>query len=219
MRLLAGTIVAALVLACCLACDVGNTNTCISNQGGVTNCGPGSAVVDGQPSTSAPSIASAAPPSTSQPASPSASSAPPATAVAAVSSAPISKYLSNLDSVGNSGWLLTGTPQVNGRYYPNSVVTYFNGPGTNFVSYNLGRQWQTLDMTLGLDDRSAANAPVEFQVVADQRTVYTGTFALGQSKHIRLNVRGVLRLELDATLLTTNYDGVYADWCSAELLS
>jgi len=51
MKLVKVVIVAGLVLACCLGCDSGNTNTCIANQGGVTNCGQGSAIGGEKPST------------------------------------------------------------------------------------------------------------------------------------------------------------------------
>jgi hypothetical protein len=143
-----------------------------------------------------------------------------ATGQPSASNAPAPQYLSDLDSVANSGWLLTGTPEVNGRYYTHTVVQYLTGPGTATVSYNLGRQWRALDMTLGLSDKSAENVQVQFQVTADGRTLYTGNFALGQSRHVRLNVTNVLRLDLASTQLTdNNYDGVYPDWCSAELVS
>jgi hypothetical protein len=139
------------------------------------------------------------------------------TAAPAGNSAPTSQYLSNLDSIANSGWLLTGTPEVNGRYYPNSVVQYLD-PGPDTVSYNLGRQWRALDMTLGLSDKSTENQTVQFQLVADGRTIYTANFTLGQSRHVTLNVTGALRLDLTATLLG-DAGGEYADWCGAELLS
>jgi hypothetical protein len=134
------------------------------------------------------------------------------------SSAPTSQYLGSFDPVANSGSLLNGTAQVNGNYYPNSIVLYLN-PGPASVEYNLGRQWKKLDMTLGLKDDSTGNQNVQFQLRADGRTIYTQIFTLGQSRHVTLNVSGVLRLELDATLVS-NYAGpVYAVWGSANLLS
>jgi hypothetical protein len=87
------------------------------------------------------------------------------------------------------------------------------------VEYSLGRQWKKLDMTVGLKDDSTENQNVQFQLRADGRTIYTQTFTLGQSRHVTLNVSGVLRLELDATLVS-NYAGpVYAVWGNANLLS
>jgi hypothetical protein len=44
-------------------------------------------------------------------------------------------------------------------------------------------------------------------------------FGLGQSQHIRLNVAGVLRLELSATLASSYVGQAYAVWGNAELLS
>jgi hypothetical protein len=217
MTLVRVIIVGWLVLACCLACDSGNTNTCISDQGGVTNCGAGSAVGGSQPSSLA-STPAPSPISSQSSAPPSALPSAVSTTVPAGDTAPTSQYLSNLDSVANSGWLLTGAPEVNGRSYPNSVVQYLD-PGPDSVSYNLGRQWRTLDMTLGLSDKSTENETAQFQLVADGRTIYTGSFTLGQSQHVRLNVSGVLRLDLTTTLASDYVGGVYADWGSAELLS
>jgi len=74
-------------------------------------------------------------------------------------------------------------------------------------------------MTVGLSDDSTANENVQFQLRADGRVIYTHTFALGQSEHVTIDVTGVLRLELDATLVSNYAGGVNAVWGSAELLS
>jgi hypothetical protein len=133
-------------------------------------------------------------------------------------SAPASQYLGTLSPVAGSGSLFNGTPQVSGKFYPNSIYLALN-PGPASVEYNLGRQWRTLDMTVGLSDDSTENQNVQFQLRADGRMIYTHTFALGQSRHVTINVTNVLRLELDATLVS-NYAGpVNAVWGSAELLS
>jgi hypothetical protein len=87
------------------------------------------------------------------------------------------------------------------------------------VEYNLGRQWRTLDMTVGLSDDSTANQNVQFQLRADGRVIYSQTFALGQSRHVTINVTHVLRLELDATLMSNYIGEVNAVWGSAQLLS
>jgi len=107
---------------------------------------------------------------------------------------------------------------VNGHNYPNSVVQYLD-PGPDSVSYNLGRHWRMLNMTLGLSDKSTGNEAVQFQLTADDRIIYTEDFKLGQSKYVKLNVTGVLRLDLTATLASDYIGDVYADWCSAELVS
>jgi hypothetical protein len=45
-----------------------------------------------------------------------------------------------------------------------------------------------------LSDDSPENEKVQFQIFADQRSIYNHVFELGQSQQINLNVSGVLRL-------------------------
>ena len=107
---------------------------------------------------------------------------------------------------------------MNGKYYANSVYLSVN-PGPANVSYNLGRQWRELDATVGLSDDSPENEKVQFQVLADDRTIYNGVFELGQSRQISLNVTGVLRLELVATLASPLAGQTNAVWGNASLMN
>ncbi len=211
MRPVAGAVISTLVLACCIACST-NINNCPATGSSVTNC------VNGSEAGAPPSSADSGPPSdqgspASQPDTPgSATSAP------TQSSAPASQHLGDLTPVAGSGSLFNGAPEVNGQVYPNSIYLALN-PGPASVEYNLGRQWRKLDVTVGLSDDSTANQNVQFQLRADGRVIYTRTFALGQSQHVKIDVSGVLRFELDATLVS-NYAGeVNAVWGSAELLN
>jgi len=125
-----------------------------------------------------------------------------------------SQFLANLDQVaGNS---FTGSAEVNGQTYPNSVYLEVN-PGPANVSYNLGRQWDHLDATLGLSDNSPENEKIQFQILADQRTIYSHVFELGQSQQVNLNVTGVLRLEFVATEVSSYIGQTEAVWGNAEL--
>jgi hypothetical protein len=67
-------------------------------------------------------------------------------------------------------------------------------------------------MTLGLSDNSAEM--IQFQVRADNRIIYTGNFTLAQSRHVRLNVAGVFRLDLTSTLVSDNTGSAYPDWAA-----
>jgi NPCBM/NEW2 domain len=191
--------VAGWVLGCCLACH------------------------NGQPPrplpASTPAPASSAPAS-SAPASngPASSQAPaaPASAGQAARTAPKSQYLSNLDSVASSGSFLAGDIDLNGHHYPHSV-TQILGPGS--VSYDLGRRWRTLDVTLELGGSPAGDEMVQFQVKTDSRIIFTGDITLGQSRHVRLNVVGVARLGLATTLVSGTKGSASPVWSSAELLN
>jgi len=68
-----------------------------------------------------------------------------------------------------------------------------------------------------LSDASPQNEKIQFQVFADQRQIYNGFFELGQSKQINLNVSGVLRLELVATLASAYVSQADAIWGNANL--
>lgn len=63
-----------------------------------------------------------------------------------------------------------------------------------YIDINLGRAYTKLTARLGLEDHSAANLSVRFEVFADGRTLYDHSFVLGQSDDMTLNVTGVLRL-------------------------
>src|ERR1017187_8793515 len=162
-----------------------------------------------------PSGSAAAPPYGSAPAPPSVS-APPPPSVPSPSQSIASEYLDALNPVAGSGNLFTGSVEVNGQYYANSVYLDLN-PGPGNVSYNLGRQWRHLEATVGLSDDSPENEKVQFQIFADQRSIYNHVFELGQSQQINLNVSGVLRLELVATLTSAYVADTEAVWGDANL--
>ena len=127
-----------------------------------------------------------------------------------------SQYLSDLNSVSDSGSLYTGSAEVNGRPYPKSVILYLN-PGPASVAYNLGRQWRSLITTVGMRDDSTQGEKFQFQAFGDGRLIYNHVFALGDSQHITIDVIGVLRLELDATLVSNYIGPAYAIWGDADL--
>jgi hypothetical protein len=120
--------------------------------------------------------------------------------------------------VSDSGETNTGSTHVNGQYFAESVYLSLN-PGPANVSYNLERQWHSLQATVGLSDDSPEAEKVRFQVIADQRIIYDHTFVLGQSQQINLNVSGVLRLELVATLASDYVADTSAVWGNANLIS
>jgi len=126
------------------------------------------------------------------------------------------QFLADLTPVSNYGTVDTGDAEVNGQSYLNSVVLDMNF-GKTSAAYNLERQWNSLQATIGLRDDSTQKDEYEFQVFADGRPIYSHVFALGQSQHIRLNIAGVLRLELRATLVGDFYGDAYGVWGNADL--
>jgi hypothetical protein len=120
--------------------------------------------------------------------------------------------------VSDSGSLYTGGAEVNGQFCSNSVILYLN-PGPASVAYNLGKQWRSLEATVGLRDDSADNQKFQFQALADGHIIYSHEFGLGQSRQVTLNVAGTLRLELVVTIASDYVGPAYAIWGSATLTS
>src|ERR1035441_6483554 len=178
----------------------------------VSACGGGSTSSSAQAARSSASATAAR----SAPPSPTPGSAPAPPSVPSPSQSIASEYLDALNPVSGSGNLFTGSVEVNGQYYANSVYLDLN-PGPGNVSYNLGRQWRHLEATVGLSDDSPENEKVQFQIFADQRSIYNHVFELGQSQQINLNVSGVLRLELVATLTSAYVADTEAVWGDANL--
>jgi hypothetical protein len=200
-RVLAAAIGAASIASACSGGGISSSQPTRSPSAaatGASNVTPSPSSALGSPSLSV-----------SAPGSPSASS--PSQAVA-------SQYLAALNPVSGSGDLFTGSTEVNGQYFADSVYLDLN-PGPGNVSYNLGRQWRDLEATVGLSDDSPENGNVQFQVFADGRSIYNHVFQLGQSQQITLNVTGVLRLELAATLASAYVGQTEAVWGNASLAS
>jgi hypothetical protein len=192
------------------ACGGGSTSNAGAGTGHASPVATESTVGPSPSADPAPqgtSGSASAAPSATEDVSPSGSAASPTGAT---------QFLANLDQVAGSGDTDTGSAEVNGQTYANSVYLEVN-PGPSDVSYNLGRQWNHLLVTLGLSDNSPENEEIQFQILADQRTIYNHVFALGQSQLVNLNVTGVLRLELIATEVSSYVGQTEAVWGNAEL--
>ena len=206
---LAAVVAAAVISAC------GGGGTASAGQAIKNPSGPAPAASSGSPDLgagSAPASSDAAA-SGGAPSGPALSGSDPA---ASGSQGPTSQYLQAMNPVADSGNLSTGSTEVNGKYYANSVYLSVN-PGPANVSYNLGRQWRQLNATVGLSDDSPENEKVQFQIIADDHIIYNGVLELGQSRKLSLNVTNVLRLELVATLASPSAGETNAVWGNAEI--
>jgi hypothetical protein len=125
--------------------------------------------------------------------------------------------LADLTPVSGNVHVYTGSATVNGKNYLNSVMLYMALGGSTSAEYNLERQWRSLKVTVGLRDDSPQKEEFELQVYADGNPIYSHLFGLGQSQYIRLNIVGVLRLELRGTLVGDLYGDAYSVWGNAHL--
>jgi NPCBM/NEW2 domain len=105
---------------------------------------------------------------------------------------------------------------INGETYIHSQGAQFcGGDGDRRWTYNLGRKYDRLKATIGLDDNSPPNARVRYEVLVDGKSRYVKTLGLGESKRLDIPVEGALRVELISTTLNTKSSdvcGVTAWW-------
>src|SRR5215469_7055591 len=171
MRLVRGIIVGALVLASCLACSGGNSNTCISAQGGVTNCGSGSAVGGGRPSSQ-----TFAAPSASQPA--------PSTSQSTVIVSPVKEpqYLSDMQNTDGNANFDPGDMVIDKEDYADSVgicsqvkiiSASCNWTGNWWIEYNVPAGYSSFKATIGFSNQSPSDCAVKVQISGDGESLYS----------------------------------------------
>ena len=108
---------------------------------------------------------------------------------------------------------------VNGQNYSQSVVgtTWITGnplipANIAYAEWDLGRNYNFLNTTLGLDDTSQpSDVLVRFQIYGDNNLLFTRDISLGQDIPIHLSVEGVLRLKLEVTELSGSTEDVQAE--------
>ncbi|MEX5635165.1 protein kinase domain-containing protein [Parafrankia sp. FMc2] len=117
-----------------------------------------------------------------------------------VAQQPVEVYLADLRPT--SGGLSSRSKALNGEPYPHSLFRVVDCPDdSSSVEYNLGRHYQRLIATVGIDDSSADSTKrVLFEVFADDRPVAARTVGLGKTASVDVNLTGVLRLRLTQTV-------------------
>lgn len=92
---------------------------------------------------------------------------------------------------------------IAGEQYSHSQGARFcYGDDDRVWDYNLGKQYDRFRAIVGLDDKSASEATVRFEIFADGRSVFLEDATLGQSYVVDESVSDVLRLRLVTTLLS-----------------
>ncbi|MYR40137.1 hypothetical protein GTX14_35185 [Streptomyces sp. SID4944] len=78
------------------------------------------------------------------------------------------------------------------------AVTYRTNCYEGKVTYHLGREWSSLSFTAGIEDTSD-DTRMRLTVRGDGKVLTTSTLTLGTSKKVKLDVSGVLRLQVVLT--------------------
>jgi len=115
----------------------------------------------------------------------------------------VGRYLADLETVESAGSFDLGNDQVaiNGTTYVHAVWLKRYSCDSASVQYDLGRHFRQFVSTAGLSDDSPSDAVVRMEVLADGRAVWTADLRLGKTQPIKLDVTGVLRLQLRVTTI------------------
>ncbi|MDN5859563.1 MAG: NPCBM/NEW2 domain-containing protein [Pseudonocardia sp.] len=113
-------------------------------------------------------------------------------------------YIEDLEDTSTSDpYDKRGTANINGTSHPHSQGAKFCfGDEDRNWEYNLGRQYARFRSTIGLDDKSATEAIVRYEIIGDGKTLYSQDVEFGTSQPVDVSVQNVLRLKLVTTLLT-----------------
>jgi hypothetical protein len=105
-------------------------------------------------------------------------------------------YLESWNQV--DGGAYTGSVEINGVTYNHSVYFLAAYGDNDNVGFNLARKCYSLKAVVGVDDSDTSGSSAEFSIETDGTTVFDASLKLGADRPVVLNVRHVLRLELDA---------------------
>ena len=110
---------------------------------------------------------------------------------------------------------------INGKTYTQCVggdFSAFNNPGSIGQGvWNLGRSYNYLDTTIGLDDSTPNGAIVRFQILGDGTELYRQDVSVGQDFPVHLKITNVLHLKLQTTVVSSAYVGGPSMFCSAQV--
>ena len=110
------------------------------------------------------------------------------------------RTLTSLGTVQSLGFAEESTLDINGTAYPDSLSTWPAGPQPFHVDYNLNRDCKQLKATFGADDRSAVSGTTTLSLKADGAERFVGSFGLTQSQPVVVDLAGVFRISLNATV-------------------
>jgi serine/threonine-protein kinase len=117
-------------------------------------------------------------------------------------------FLSTLQPVGTgqgTDWAV-GAATVNAKPYAQAIVFGTRCNDKAVVQYNLGRAYQTLTGIVGLRDDSSSDALVQFDVIVDDKPVFTQQAKLGQDIAVNVPVAAGLRMDLQVTRVEKSCD-------------
>lgn len=114
---------------------------------------------------------------------------------------------------------------MGGSYYAHAVSTSSGGCARNqqnTFSYVINSKYNWFQAVIGLNDQSSDGVPVQIEVIADGRSLFSQAFTAGQLAHVKRAIRGVREIKLEQTYLGPNPNicssNATAVWGNAQLL-
>lgn len=123
------------------------------------------------------------------------------------------------DGAPMSGKVIRGEAEVNGQFYPRSVVQW-TGDILNeglVAEYHLGRHWRTFLATVGLRDDSPTGCVLTFEVSLDGTPAYRTELSVGQAQNATVNITDAYRMKLAISPGRGSPTFCYGAWGEARL--
>jgi hypothetical protein len=126
-------------------------------------------------------------------------------------------FLANVEPVSSEEYRhQSGTVNLNGTAYVRALSTAVFCSEPSVLEYDLGRHYRILTTAVGLSDDSSSSGNLQFDVLVDGRSVFSGIAKLGQPLPVEVDVTGGLRLVLSVARVegdcsSSEVTGVWAD--------
>lgn len=91
---------------------------------------------------------------------------------------------------------------ISGELYEQGIYVYssdYDDPGevAGWMAFDLGRDWETFEVTVGIRDDSTSSQAGRFRIKLDDATIWEKDLEFGESEDVSINVSGGLRLRLE----------------------
>ncbi|MFB6875509.1 protein kinase [Streptomyces sp. NPDC056323] len=103
--------------------------------------------------------------------------------------------LTTLTPIADPAGFEVGAATLNAQQYADAYVATPDCDKGPYMEFNLGRAWQTFDLTAGIDDNSNYESG-RLTVKVDDTTLWVGTIELGKPQKLSLKVENGLRLRI-----------------------
>ncbi|MFC9751770.1 protein kinase [Streptomyces sp. NPDC056921] len=103
--------------------------------------------------------------------------------------------LTTLTPIADPDGFEVGAATLNAQQYADAYVATPDCDEGPYMEFNLGRAWQTFDLTAGIDDNSNYESG-RLTIKVDDTTLWVGTIELGKPQKLSLKVENRLRLRI-----------------------